>query len=266
MAPTPAVGPASRCYPHAGDDPAQEYVADGVTEAPITALTRFRWFTVTGRNASPVHKLRLSSAGTAAELGGRHRVEGSVRKSGARVRVSAQLVEASGGACRWAEPYDVGDVALFQVQDRIAQQVAGAIEPELLKNSGHLAARRGGRSVSVWDLVAQGSWLFHHVTRPTHLKARELFRQASRFDPELAEAQLWLGRVNAGTTRRISSGTRCWRWPCCSTGGPRRRWSMRSPRSRCGRPGVPRCGSRPQQAPPWGATRPLPTGYGSGRR
>jgi TolB-like protein len=185
-------------FTHAGDDPAQDYVADGVTEALITALTRFRWFTVTGRNASHVYKLRPADSGTAAELGVRYLVEGSVRRSGARVRISARLVEAPGGACLWAEQYDVDGADLFEVQDRIAQQVAGAIEPELLKSSGSLAARRRASSVSAWDLVAQGSWFFHHVTRPTHLKARELFRQASRIDPELAEAQLWLGRVNAG--------------------------------------------------------------------
>lgn len=185
-------------FTHAGDDAAQEYVADGVTEALITALTRFRWFTVTGRNASHVYKLRPADGGTAAELGVRYLVEGSVRRSGARVRISARLVEAPSGACLWAEQYDVDDAALFEVQDRIAHQVAGAIEPELLKSSGSLAARRRVGSVSAWDLVAQGSWHFHHVTRPTHLRARELFRQASLIDPELAEAQLWIGRVNAG--------------------------------------------------------------------
>ena len=185
-------------FAHAGDDPAQEYVADGVTEALITALTRFRWFTVTGRNASHVYKLRPVDASTATELGVRYLVEGSVRRAGGQVRISARLVEAPRGACLWAEQYDVADAALFDVQDRIAWQVAGAIEPEMLKSSGHIAARRRSGSVSAWDVVAQGSWLFHHVTRPTHLKARELFRQASRIDPELAEAQLWLGRVNAG--------------------------------------------------------------------
>jgi TolB-like protein len=198
--PDPGGRPAIAVLPftHAGDDPAQEYVADGVTEALITALTRFRWFTVVGRNASHVYKLRPADAGTAAELGVRYLIEGSVRRSGARVRISARLVEAPGGTCLWAEQYDIDDAALFEVQDRIAHQVAGAIEPELLKSSGSVAARRRNGSVSAWDLVAQGSWHFHHVTRPTHLRARELFRQASQIDPELAEALLWLGRVNAG--------------------------------------------------------------------
>jgi len=185
-------------FTHAGDDPTQEFVADGVTEALITALTRFRWFTVTGRNASHVYKLRPVDASTASQLGVHYLVEGSVRRSGGQVRISARLVEAPGGACRWAEQYDVADAALFEVQDRIAWQVAGAIEPEMLKSSGHLAARWRSGSVNAWSLVAKGSWLFHHVTRQTHLDARELFRQASRLDQELTEAQVWLARVNAG--------------------------------------------------------------------
>lgn len=185
-------------FTHLGDDPAQEYLADGVTESLITALTRFRWFSVAGRNASRVYKLNPVDGRTAAaELGVRYLVDGAVRKSGPRWRISAQLVDAPSGRCLWAERYDLVDADVFEVQDAIAQQVAGAIEPELLKVAGSLAARRRG-GVTGWELVAQGSWLFHHVTRPTHLKARELFRQACRIDPELTEARLWLGRVNAG--------------------------------------------------------------------
>jgi TolB-like protein len=184
---------------HLGEDPAQEYLADGVTEALITALMRFRWFSVTGRNASHVYKLRpVDSRAAAAELGVRYLVEGSVRKSGALVRICTQLVDAALGHCLWAEQYEFADAELFEVQDAIVQQVAGAIEPELLKNAGSLAAQRRGVSVSGWDLVARGSWLFHHVTQPTHLEAREMFRQAVHIDVELTEAHLWLGRVNAG--------------------------------------------------------------------
>jgi TolB-like protein len=186
-------------FTHLGDDPAQEYLADGITEALITALTRFRWFSVTGRNASQVYKLKpVDHRDVAADLGVRYLVEGSVRRSGARLRISAQLVDAASGRCEWADSRDFADTDLFEVQDAMAQQVAGAIEPELLKSAGSVAAHRHGGSVSAWDLVAQGSWLFHHVTRPTHLKARELFRQAGRIDAELTEARLWLGRVNAG--------------------------------------------------------------------
>jgi TolB-like protein len=186
-------------FTHLGADPAQEYLADGITEALITALTRFRWFAVTGRNASHVYKLKPVDVRTAAaELGVAYTLEGSVRKAAGRRRISAQLVESTSGTCVWAEHYDASDEDIFEVQDAIARQVAGAIEPELLKSAGSLATRRRTGSVTAWDLVAQGSWLFHHVTRPTHVKARELFRQARQLDPELPEAHLWLGRVNAG--------------------------------------------------------------------
>lgn len=186
-------------FTHLGEDPAQEYLADGVTEALITALTRFRWFSVAGRGASQVYKLRaVDSRVAAAELAVRYLVEGSVRKDGARLRIAAQLVEAHSGRCLWADQYELADAGLFEVQDVIAEQVAGAIEPELLKTVGSPATARRGPSVSSWDIVAQGAWLFHHVTRATHLKARELFRQARQVDPELTEAHLWLGRVNAG--------------------------------------------------------------------
>ncbi len=93
------------------------------------ALTRFRWFSVTGRNASHVYKLKPVEGRTAAtELGVRYLAEGSVRKSAERVRISAQLVDASSGSCLWAERHDFADADMFEVQDAIAQRVAGAIE------------------------------------------------------------------------------------------------------------------------------------------
>lgn len=185
-------------FAHLGDDPAQEYLADGVTEALIATLSRFRWFSVSGRGSSQVYKLAPKDDRTAAaELGVRYLVEGTVRKSGARLRISVQLVDAPAGACLWADRYDFADADLFDVQDAIVQQVAGAIEPALLRNVAAAARQRRG-SLTAWSLVAQGTWLFHHVTRPTHHKARELFWQAARIDAELTEARLWIGRVSAG--------------------------------------------------------------------
>lgn len=185
-------------FAHLGDDPAQEYLADGVTEALIATLSRYRWFSVSGRGSSQVYKLApKDNRAAAAELGVRYLVEGTVRKSGPRLRISVQLVDAPAGACLWADQYDFADADLFDVQDAIVQQVAGAIEPALLRNVAAAAGRRRG-GLTAWSLVAQGTWLFHHVTRPTHQKARELFRQATRIDAELTEARLWIGRVSAG--------------------------------------------------------------------
>ncbi len=186
-------------FTHLGDDPSQEYLADAVTEALIAALVRFRWFSVLGRNASQTFKLASVDARTAsAEFGVRYFIEGSVHRSGTRFRISARLVEARTGRCLWAEPYDFADADLFAVQDSLCRQVAGAIEPQLLDSVGSDAASRRSQSVTAWELVAHGSWLFHHVTRDTHRKARELFRQARSVDPGLPEASLWIGRVNAG--------------------------------------------------------------------
>lgn len=177
----------------------QEYLADGITEDIITALTRFRWFFVIARNSSFAYKGKsIDAKQVAQELGVQYLLEGSVRKSGQKIRISAQLVDATSGKHIWAERYDLELADVFAIQDEIAERVAGAIEPELLKTEGAQAAARHTGNITAWDLVRRGTWHFHQVTRENHLKARELFRQACKLDPELPEAFLWLGRVSAG--------------------------------------------------------------------
>lgn len=177
----------------------QEYLADGVTEDIITALTRFRWFFVIARNSSFAYKGRSPDAKQVAqELGVRYLLEGSVRKSNERIRISVQLVDAATANQIWAERYDLAMTEVFAVQDEIAERVAGAIEPELLKTEGAQAAARHTGNMNAWDLVRRGTWYFHRVRRETHHKARELFRQACKLDPELPEAHVWLARVSAG--------------------------------------------------------------------
>src|SRR5215831_11333383 len=180
-------------------DREQEYLADGITEDIITALTRFRWLFVIARNSSFAYKHKLLGAKQIAqELGVEYLIEGSVRKSGQKMRISAQLVDARSGKHIWAERYDLELNDVFAIQDEIAERVAGAIEPELLKTEGAQAAARHTGNITAWDLVRRGTWHFHQVTRENHLKARELFRQACKLDPDLPEAHLWLGRVSAG--------------------------------------------------------------------
>jgi TolB-like protein len=186
-------------FANVSGDKEQEYLADGITEDIITALTRFRWFRVIGRNSSFVYKGKSAdSKQVAHELGVRYVLEGSVRRSGRHLRISVQLVDAASASQIWAERYGMELKEAFAVQDAIAERVAGAIEPELLKTESLPAAARHSGNVTAWDLVRQGTWHFHHVGRDTHLKARELFRQACRLDPELAEAHIWLARVSAG--------------------------------------------------------------------
>jgi TolB-like protein len=181
-------------------DAEQEYLADGVTEEIIAALSRCRWFFVIARNSSFAFKGKaIDVKDIARELDVRYVLEGSLRKSGRQVRIAAELIDAQSAHQLWAQRYDVELDDVFAVQDRIAEQVAGAIEPELLRTESALAAkRRRAGNANAWDLVYQGTWFFHRVTRDTHHRARELFRQARELDPEIVEASCWLARVSAG--------------------------------------------------------------------
>jgi TolB-like protein len=184
---------------NSSEEHGQDYLADGITDDIITALTRFRWFRVIGRSSSFAYKGQPTDIKQVArELDVRYALEGSVRRSGPRVRVSVQLVDAETARQIWAERYDMEVTEAFAVQDAIAERVAGAIEPELLKTESLPAATRHSGNMTAWDLVRQGTWHFHRVERESHLRARELFRKARSFDPELAEAHLWLARVSAG--------------------------------------------------------------------
>ncbi len=200
--PDPGGKPSLAVLPFANlsGDPAQEYFADGISEDIIAALSRFRWFHVIARNSSFVFKGKpVDVKNVARELGVRYVLDGSVRKARTQVRISAQLADAVSAHQLWAERYDVELDDILAVQDRIAEQVAGAIEPELLRTESALAARRRrAGNINAWDLVHQGTWYFHQVTRDTHQRARRLFRQAREIDPELPEGNIWLARVSAG--------------------------------------------------------------------
>ena len=177
-------------------DAEQDYFADGIVDDIITALTRMRWLFVIARNSSFTYKGRaVDVKQVGRELGVRYVLEGGVRKSANRIRITAQLIDATTGAHIWAERYDRDLTDIFAVQDEITECVAGAIEPELLKIEGHAAISRT-ENLNAWDLVRQGVWHFHQIRRDTAFRARELFRQAIKLDPKLPEANLWLGRAN----------------------------------------------------------------------
>ena len=107
-------------------DKEQEYLADGITEDIITALTRFRWLFVIARNSSFAYKHKsLDAKQIAQELGVEYLIEGSVRRSGKKIRISAQLVEATSGKHIWAKRYDLQMTEVFAIQDEIAERVAG---------------------------------------------------------------------------------------------------------------------------------------------
>lgn len=180
-------------------DTEQEYFADGLTEDLITALAKFRWFFVIARNSSFTYKGRsVSVQHVGRELGVRFVLEGSTRKSGDRVRVTAQLIDAATGHHLWAERYDRNLADLFAVQDEIVQRVVGAIEPAMLKTETQRAQQKTAQALNAWDLTCRGMWHFYQVTKENHVRARELFREVTATAPDLAEGYTWIGRTSAG--------------------------------------------------------------------
>ena len=175
------------------EEPGKEYLADGITDDIITALARYRWFRVVVRGTA--FALRDKAA---EQLGARYALHGNVRHSGERLRISAQLIDTRDGAHLWAERYNLAMADMFAIQDEIAERVVAAIEPELLKSESRLAIVRHTGNMRAWDLVRQGMWHFHKVTREGHRAARDLFRRACTVDSDLSEAHAWLGRVSAG--------------------------------------------------------------------
>src|SRR5687768_7259946 len=143
----------------------QEHFADGITEDLITALSQIRWLFVIARSSTFVFKGRaVDVKQIARELGVRYVLEGSVRRSGNRLRITAQLIEAATGAHHWAERYDRGLGDIFAVQDEITRNVAGALEPHLLAAEGLRALACSPEDVGAWELVARARTYYWRMT------------------------------------------------------------------------------------------------------
>jgi adenylate cyclase len=149
-------------------DPEQEYFSDGITEDIITELTRFRSLFVIARNSSFHYKgqsPRIQDVGR--ELGVHYVVEGSVRKAGNRVRITAQLIEAQSGSHLWAERYDRNLENIFDVQDEVVREIAASVPGQLNVAAMERARRRPAESLSAYDCLMRGEWLmFRDFTDP----------------------------------------------------------------------------------------------------
>lgn len=170
-------------------DPEQEYFADGVSEDIITGLSKLRWFFVIARNSSFGYKGKaVDVKRVARELGIRYVLEGSVRKSGNRVRITAQLVDAASGNHVWADRYD-GDLAdIFSLQDEITMKVVAAIEPRLLEAEAIRSQNRSPEDIGAWDMVMQANSLFWRMTKAEAETAISILRQAVARYPEYGPA------------------------------------------------------------------------------
>ncbi len=164
-------------------DPEQEYFADGITEDIITELSRFHWFLVIARNSSFTYKGQAIKSGQIGqELGVRYVIEGSVRKAGNQVRVTAQLIDAATGAHVWADRYDRDLDDIFAVQDEISQSITASIAPEFLDAEMARAQRRGPRDMTSWDLYLRAMWLASQLDEEAAAEALELLNEAIEID------------------------------------------------------------------------------------
>jgi TolB-like protein/cytochrome c-type biogenesis protein CcmH/NrfG len=171
------------------DDPEQEYFSDGISEDLITALSKLRWFFVIARNSSFIYKgksVHVRQVGE--ELGAGYVVEGSVRKSGERVRITAQLNDVASGSHVWAERYDRDAADVFAVQDEITEAIVAAIEPQLYAAENFRVRSKPPSSLDAWGLVMRALSHWAQVSPQDHAAALELLEKAVAIDPDYCQA------------------------------------------------------------------------------
>jgi adenylate cyclase len=184
-------------------NPEQEFVADGIAEDIITALSRCPWLLVIARNSSFTYRGRavdLKQVGH--ELGARYVLEGSVRSAGNRLRVSTQLVEAETGNHIWANRYDRDLADIFAVQDEITESVTIAIAPAVAEAELRRAMRKPPESLNAWSAYQRGLWHLHKFSSGDNTRAQAFFREAIDLDPTFAAAYTGLAwaQSQAATT------------------------------------------------------------------
>jgi len=174
-------------FANMSSDPEQEFFADGIAEDVITALSRYPSLFVIARNSSFTYKghaVDVKQIGR--ELGVRYVLEGSLRKSGNRIRVTAQLVEAETGRHVWAERYDRDLADIFALQDEITEAVTIAIAPAIAEAEQQRAMRKPPDSLDAWAAYQRGLWYLGNATAADNELAEKFFQQAIDLDPTFA--------------------------------------------------------------------------------
>jgi TolB-like protein len=170
-------------------DVEQDYFADGIVEDVITALSRMRWLFVIARNSSFTYKGRaIDIKQVGRELGVRYVLEGSVRKSGNRVRIAGQLIDASTAAHLWADRYDGQLEDVFELQDKITDSVVGAIAPKLEQAEIERSRRKPTENLDAYDHYLRGMANVHLWTYEGNRDALVHFYKAIELDPKFAAA------------------------------------------------------------------------------
>jgi TolB-like protein len=178
-----------------GDD-TQDYFADGVTEEVINALGRFNTLRVIGRNAVLRYKKKIpTQEEISSELGANYLVAGSVRRSGQRVRIAAQLTESRAGTVVWSDRFD-GELAdTFEFQDNIAQRIAGTLAASITLVEGRRSLDQPKPNPNAFDLVLRARAVGHWSTRTANRRFRELIAEAIALDPNYAAARALLAEA-----------------------------------------------------------------------
>jgi TolB-like protein len=198
-------------------DSEQEYFSDGITEDIINALSRLRWFFVIARNSTFVYKGQAADVRQVGrDLGVRYVLEGSVRKSGQRIRITSQLLDANTSNQIWSERYDRELTDIFALQDEITASVTSAIEPKLLAAEGTRTESRSTEDLDAWDMVARAVSHFWKLTAADSATAIGMLREAVKRHPNYAPAQsmlafalfasAYVGWIPAGTDRDFAAG------------------------------------------------------------
>jgi adenylate cyclase len=176
-------------FQNMSNDVDQEYFADGVTEDIITTLSHVRWLFVVARNSTFAYKEQspdIREVGR--DLGVRYVLEGSVRKAGDRVRVTAQLIDAGTGNHVWADRYDRQLVDIFDLQDEMAETISARIEPEVGYAERDRARKRATQDLGAWDLYQRGMWHLYRFTKEDAGSACIAFEKAIVADPNFSAA------------------------------------------------------------------------------
>jgi TolB-like protein/tetratricopeptide (TPR) repeat protein len=176
-------------FENLSSDPEQSFLADGLVEEIITALSRFRTFAVVARNSTFAYKGRaVDVRDVARDLGVRYVLQGSVRRSGDKVRVAAQLIEGTSGAHLWAEKFEGAAADIFEFEDEITRSVIGLVEPRIRQAEIDRARRKRPESLDAWDLYVQALPLVYSAHVPGYTHAIELLDRAMTLDPGYAPA------------------------------------------------------------------------------
>ncbi len=179
-------------FDNMSSDPEQEYFSDGITEDIITALSKHRWLAVIARNTSFLYKGQsVDIRRLADELSAKYVVEGSVRRAGNRIRVTAQLIDTDTGNHLWAERYDRELEDIFDVQDEITETIAARVEPEVGAAERERVARVPRRNLQAWDYYHLGAAHFFKFTAADNLEAQRLLQLSRELDPKFGEAHAW---------------------------------------------------------------------------